>query len=155
MSTASAGEPTFSRLVPTVTGDHAVSSAIRRVTAARTQLATRRYGLGDGAVGVGYGAGIIWRFGRTRLPLCQRWADRRSLAVPGDGVRQVHREWCFSARPVTTWRWATTRGPISTMGGSWPLFLGMWVAMMAAMMFPAAASMILMYSRMRRSDLRR
>lgn len=43
-------------------------------------------------------------------------------------------------------------GPDLTMGGSWPLFLGMWVAMMAAMMFPAAAPMVLMYGRMRRSD---
>ncbi len=43
-------------------------------------------------------------------------------------------------------------GPELTMGGSWPLFLGMWVAMMAAMMFPAAAPMVLMYARMRRSD---
>jgi predicted metal-binding membrane protein len=42
--------------------------------------------------------------------------------------------------------------PDLTMGGSWPLFLGMWVAMMVAMMFPAAAPMILMYGRMRRSD---
>jgi predicted metal-binding membrane protein len=43
-------------------------------------------------------------------------------------------------------------GPDLTMGGSWPLFLGMWVAMMVAMMFPAAAPMILMYGRMQRSD---
>jgi predicted metal-binding membrane protein len=43
-------------------------------------------------------------------------------------------------------------GPDLTMGGSWPLFLGMWVAMMMAMMFPAAAPMVLMYGRMRRSD---
>jgi predicted metal-binding membrane protein len=43
-------------------------------------------------------------------------------------------------------------GPDLTMGSSWPLFLGMWVAMMVAMMFPAAAPMVLMYARMRRSD---
>lgn len=43
-------------------------------------------------------------------------------------------------------------GPDLTMGGSWPLFLAMWVAMMVAMMFPAAAPMIVMYGRMRRSD---
>lgn len=43
-------------------------------------------------------------------------------------------------------------GPDLTMGASWPLFLGMWVAMMAAMMFPAAAPMVLMYGRMRRGD---
>jgi predicted metal-binding membrane protein len=43
-------------------------------------------------------------------------------------------------------------GPDLTMGGSWPLFLSMWVAMMVAMMFPAAAPMVLMYGRMRRSD---
>jgi predicted metal-binding membrane protein len=43
-------------------------------------------------------------------------------------------------------------GPDLTMGGSWPLFLAMWVAMMVAMMFPAAAPMVLMYGRMRRSD---
>jgi predicted metal-binding membrane protein len=42
--------------------------------------------------------------------------------------------------------------PDLTMGGSWPLFLGMWVAMMVAMMFPAAAPMAVMYGRMRRSD---
>ena len=43
-------------------------------------------------------------------------------------------------------------GPDLTMGGSWPLFLAMWVAMMVAMMFPAAAPMVLFYGRMRRSD---
>jgi predicted metal-binding membrane protein len=43
-------------------------------------------------------------------------------------------------------------GPELTMGGSWPLFLSMWVAMMVAMMFPAAAPMVVMYGRMRRSD---
>lgn len=39
-----------------------------------------------------------------------------------------------------------------TMGGSWPLFLAIWVAMMVAMMFPAATPMIVMYGRMRRRD---
>ncbi len=39
-----------------------------------------------------------------------------------------------------------------TMGGSWPLFLLTWVAMMVAMMFPAAAPMVLTYGRMRRND---
>jgi len=43
-------------------------------------------------------------------------------------------------------------GPDLTMGGSWPLFLAMWVAMMVAMMFPAAAPMVVMYGRMRKSD---
>ena len=43
-------------------------------------------------------------------------------------------------------------GPDLTMGGSWPLFLAMWVAMMVAMMFPAASPMVLMYGRMRQSD---
>jgi predicted metal-binding membrane protein len=43
-------------------------------------------------------------------------------------------------------------GPDLTMGGSWPLFLAMWVAMMVAMMFPAAAPMVVMYGRMRQSD---
>ncbi len=43
-------------------------------------------------------------------------------------------------------------GPDLTMGGSWPLFVATWVAMMVAMMFPAAAPMVLMYGRMRRSD---
>ncbi len=43
-------------------------------------------------------------------------------------------------------------GPDLTMGGSWPLFLAMWVAMMIAMMFPAAAPMIVMYGRVRRND---
>src|SRR5688572_20838699 len=43
-------------------------------------------------------------------------------------------------------------GPDLTMGRSWPLFFIMWVAMMAAMMFPAAAPMILMYSRMQRRE---
>ncbi len=42
--------------------------------------------------------------------------------------------------------------PDLTMGGSWPLFLAMWVAMMVAMMVPAAAPMVLMYGRMRRDD---
>lgn len=45
-----------------------------------------------------------------------------------------------------------TMGPDLTMGRSWPLFLTMWVAMMVAMMFPAAAPMVLMYGRMRRAD---
>jgi predicted metal-binding membrane protein len=43
-------------------------------------------------------------------------------------------------------------GPDLTMGSSWPLFLVTWVAMMVAMMFPAAAPMVLMYGRMRRQD---
>lgn len=43
-------------------------------------------------------------------------------------------------------------GPDLTMGRSWPLFFIMWVAMMAAMMFPAAAPMILMYRRMQRRE---
>ena len=43
-------------------------------------------------------------------------------------------------------------GPDLTMGGSWPLFLATWVAMMVAMMFPAAVPMVVMYGRMRRSD---
>ena len=34
-----------------------------------------------------------------------------------------------------------------TMGMTAPLFLGMWVAMMVAMMFPAAAPMILFFDR--------
>lgn len=45
-----------------------------------------------------------------------------------------------------------TMGPDLTMGHDWPLFMGMWVAMMAAMMFPAAAPMVLMYGRMRSDD---
>jgi len=47
---------------------------------------------------------------------------------------------------------ADDMGPDLTMGRSWPLFLAMWVAMMVAMMFPAAAPMVVMYGRMRRSD---
>jgi predicted metal-binding membrane protein len=43
-------------------------------------------------------------------------------------------------------------GPDLTMGGSWRLFLLTWVAMMVAMMFPAAAPMVVMYGRMRRGD---
>lgn len=43
-------------------------------------------------------------------------------------------------------------GPDLTMGRSAPLFLAMWVAMMVAMMFPAAAPMILMYSRTQRAQ---
>ena len=43
-------------------------------------------------------------------------------------------------------------GPDLTMGRDWPLFMTMWVAMMVAMMFPAAAPMIVMYGRMRHSD---
>ena len=43
-------------------------------------------------------------------------------------------------------------GPDLTMGGSWPLFFGMWVAMMVAMMFPTAAPMILTYAPARRRD---
>lgn len=42
--------------------------------------------------------------------------------------------------------------PDLTMGGSWLLFFAMWVAMMVAMMLPAAAPMVLMYGRMRRDD---
>ena len=47
---------------------------------------------------------------------------------------------------------ATDMGPDLTMGRSWPLFLTMWVAMMVAMMFPAAAPMVVLYGRMRRGD---
>ena len=42
-------------------------------------------------------------------------------------------------------------GPDLTMGSA-SLFFTMWVAMMTAMMFPAAAPMVVMYGRMRRSD---
>jgi predicted metal-binding membrane protein len=42
-------------------------------------------------------------------------------------------------------------GPDLTMGSA-SLFFTMWVAMMVAMMFPAAVPMVLMYSRMKRSD---
>lgn len=45
---------------------------------------------------------------------------------------------------------APMHGPDLTMGRSAPLFFGMWVAMMVAMMFPAAAPMIVMYARIRR-----
>lgn len=45
---------------------------------------------------------------------------------------------------------STMTGPDLTMGRSAPLFFGMWVAMMAAMMFPAAAPMVVMYARIRR-----
>ena len=43
-------------------------------------------------------------------------------------------------------------GPDLTMGRSAPLFLAMWVAMMVAMMFPAAAPMVITYARMPRED---
>ena len=43
-------------------------------------------------------------------------------------------------------------GPDLTMGGAWPLFAATWMAMMVAMMFPAAAPMVLLYGRMRRND---
>ena len=42
--------------------------------------------------------------------------------------------------------------PDLTMGGAWALFAATWVAMMVAMMFPAAAPMVVMYARMRRGD---
>lgn len=42
---------------------------------------------------------------------------------------------------------AMMHGPDLTMGRSAPLFLGTWVAMMAAMMFPAAAPMVVTYAR--------
>jgi predicted metal-binding membrane protein len=45
---------------------------------------------------------------------------------------------------------AMMTGPDLTMGRSWPLFYSMWVAMMVAMMFPAAAPMVLIYGRMQR-----
>jgi predicted metal-binding membrane protein len=47
---------------------------------------------------------------------------------------------------------ARDMGPDLTMGRDAPLFALMWVAMMVAMMFPAAAPMVVMYGRMRRSD---
>jgi predicted metal-binding membrane protein len=40
--------------------------------------------------------------------------------------------------------------PDLTMGRAAPLFLGMWIAMMVAMMFPAAAPMVVTYARMPR-----
>lgn len=43
-------------------------------------------------------------------------------------------------------------GPELTMGRSWPIFAGTWIAMMVAMMFPAAVPIVLMYGRMRRND---
>jgi predicted metal-binding membrane protein len=46
---------------------------------------------------------------------------------------------------------AMSRAPNLTMGSA-SLFFTMWVAMMVAMMFPAAAPMVVMYGRMRRSD---
>lgn len=41
-------------------------------------------------------------------------------------------------------------GPDFAMGMAAPVFLGMWVAMMVAMMFPAAAPMILLFDRVQR-----
>jgi predicted metal-binding membrane protein len=46
---------------------------------------------------------------------------------------------------------AMSRRPDLTMGSA-TLFFTMWVAMMVAMMVPAAAPMVVMYGRMRRSD---
>lgn len=63
--------------------------------------------------------------------------------------------WVVFLRQATepaTMGMAEDMGPDLTMGGSWPLFLAMWVAMMVAMMSPAAAPMVLMYGRMRKSD---
>ena len=40
---------------------------------------------------------------------------------------------------------------VLTMGMAIPLFMGMWVAMMAAMMFPTAAPMTLMFARLQSS----
>jgi predicted metal-binding membrane protein len=45
---------------------------------------------------------------------------------------------------------STETGLDLTMGLAAPLFLGMWVAMMVAMMFPAAAPMILLFDRVER-----
>ena len=56
------------------------------------------------------------------------------------------------AREPMDMEMAGDMGPDLTMGGSWPLFFATWVAMMVAMMFPAAAPMVVMYGRMRRSD---
>jgi predicted metal-binding membrane protein len=56
-----------------------------------------------------------------------------------------------ASEPMST-RMAHDMGPDLTMGGSWPLFLSMWMAMMVAMMFPAAAPMVVMYGRVRKSD---
>jgi predicted metal-binding membrane protein len=54
--------------------------------------------------------------------------------------------------PMTMGEEMGRTGPDLTMGGSWPLFLLTWVAMMVAMMFPAAAPMVVMFGRMRRGD---
>jgi predicted metal-binding membrane protein len=58
----------------------------------------------------------------------------------------------FLAQADDSMAMSDAMGPDLTMGGSWPLFLLTWVAMMVAMMFPAAAPMVLMYGRMRRDD---
>lgn len=50
----------------------------------------------------------------------------------------------------TTMDHGMMHGPDLTMGRSAPLFLAMWVAMMVAMMFPAAAPMVVTYARMPR-----
>jgi predicted metal-binding membrane protein len=58
--------------------------------------------------------------------------------------------WYIVVRQAT--RPAMKTSMVDLTMGSASLFFGMWVAMMVAMMFPAAAPMIAMYGRMRRSD---
>ncbi len=58
----------------------------------------------------------------------------------------------FLDQPPNSMAMDDSMGLDLTMGGSWPIFASTWMAMMVAMMFPAAAPMVLMYGRMRRND---
>lgn len=89
--------------------------------------------------------------GRTVPPLIARQRNVILLVLLGLAAAGWVIFLDHAARPMDVGH-GVIAGPDPTMGRSWGLFYGMWVAMMAAMMFPAAAPMVLMYARMKRGE---
>lgn len=90
-------------------------------------------------------------------------AGRGSIAV-GGSARSVRRERTLilvlllmlaaASWALLIWQSRTMNGMGLTMGMGAALFLAIWVVMMIAMMFPAAAPMILVFARTQRDRLR-
>ncbi len=78
------------------------------------------------------------RSGGIRRPVMQERIIIALLAVLAMGA------WIVTIQQAR----ANSMGMGATMGMSGPLFLGVWVVMMVAMMFPSAAPMIVLFSRL-------
>ena len=84
-------------------------------------------------------------------------ATRTALGHPGNPLKRAQAVIGFALVTLTAAAWALlvwqqagadhAMNMTPTMGMGAPLFLGVWLAMVAAMMFPAVAPMILMFAR--------